>query len=104
HGNTVTGSDTAEVKTVTLPIRVPNIFTPNGDGINDTFTIEGIEAYDRVEVFIFNRWGNEVYKNDRYDNNWAGLNLHDGTYYYMINFYKGNSVTPKSGWVVLKRN
>lgn len=104
QGNLVTDEDSVEVKIVPLPIKIPNAFTPNGDGINDTFTIEGIEAYDRVEVLIFNRWGNEVYKSERYNNDWAGLNLHDGVYYYMIRTHKGGVVTPLSGWVVLKRN
>lgn len=71
------------------------IFTPNGDGINDTFIIEGIETSPDNEVIIFNRWGVEVYRKRNYDNSFAGISngrvtveeakeLPVGTYYYVI--------------------
>src|SRR5690606_6698757 len=63
---------------------IPNTFTPNGDGKNDRFEIIGWEAYDRIELVVFNRWGNEVYRNVDYDNSWTGDGLNNGTYYYMV--------------------
>ncbi|MFC7526909.1 CshA/CshB family fibrillar adhesin-related protein [Parapedobacter sp. GCM10030251] len=85
------------------PLRIPNVFTPNGDGQNDRFEIIGIEAFDRVEVTIFNRWGNEVYKSRDYDNSWEGDDLNEGTYYYIIRLYSGTGEHEEKGWVLLKR-
>lgn len=103
-GKPVEDDDTVDVPVENCVFRIPNIFTPNGDGINDLFVIEGIECLDRVEVLIFNRWGNEVYRSDNYRNDWAGLNLNDGVYYYMINAHQSGSETVHRGWVVLKRD
>jgi|GEM_PF-823323 len=85
------------------PLRVPNIFTPNGDGQNDRFEIEGIEGFDRAELVVFNRWGNEVYRNNHYDNTWGGGDISEGTYYYMLTLHKGNATEVEKGWVVLKK-
>ncbi len=98
----------SNVATVTVavaanPLRVPNIFTPNGDGQNDRFEIEGIEGFDRAELVVFNRWGNEIYRRNDYDNSWGGEGIHEGTYYYMLTLYKGNVRQVEKGWVVLKK-
>ncbi|WP_188876135.1 gliding motility-associated C-terminal domain-containing protein, partial [Sphingobacterium alkalisoli] len=81
---------------------IPNVITPNGDGQNDRFEIIGSENYDRVEVTIVNRWGNEIFRNDNYDNNWTGRGLNEGTYYYIIKLYKGSKVEQHKGWVLIK--
>ncbi len=96
-----TGCETTREVTVTVDedfrVDVPNLFTPNGDGINDYFIISNIFTYD-AEVFIFNRWGTELYSSTAYQNDWDGTNnsgdqLTDGTYYYVVkvgpNVYKG---------------
>gem|GEM_PF-2882531 len=83
---------------------IPNTFTPNGDGKNDRFEIIGWEAYDRIELVVFNRWGNEVYRNVDYDNSWTGDGLNNGTYYYMVKLIKGNTTDTRKGWVLIKRN
>src|SRR5690606_12895014 len=56
------------------PIRVPNVFTPNGDGVNDSWTIAGLESYPDVDVKVFNRWGNIVFQSTGYMevNEWNG--------------------------------
>ena len=61
-----------------------NVFSPNGDGINETWTIASILNYPDNEVLIINRWGSEVYQTKAYQNNWNGGNLNDGTYYYVL--------------------
>ncbi|MCC8407961.1 CshA/CshB family fibrillar adhesin-related protein [Mucilaginibacter sp. UR6-1] len=80
------------------PFKIPTLFTPNGDGINDVFEIRGIEQYGQTKLSIINRWGNEVYKATNYQNNWTGEGLNEGTYYYLLqvrdaqgnwNVYKG---------------
>lgn len=66
------------------PLNVPNIFTPNGDNVNDTFFIPGLETYSDNELVIINRWGNNVYEKKDYKNDWAGQGLVEGTYYYVL--------------------
>ena len=70
---------------------IPTVFTPNGDGFNDTFEIKGLDAYDYAKLVVYNRWGNEVYVNSNYKNDnavkngWKGEGLNEGTYYYLLN-------------------
>lgn len=85
-------------------IKIPNAFTPNGDGVNDYFVIPGSERFDRMELSIFNRWGNEVYRSNNYNNDWAGLNLHEGVYYYQLRAYESGRLVYQDGWVLLRRN
>src|SRR5690606_1127212 len=85
------------------PFKIPNVFTPNGDGKNDVFEIVGLEGFDRVEITVVNRWGNEVYRNNNYKNNWDGQGLNEGTYYYVIFTYEGNRRDRHVGWVLIKR-
>lgn len=76
--------------------KVSNLFTPNGDGVNDTWHVEGIQNYPENEVFVYNIYGNEVYSTQAYANDWRGTyndsELPDGTYYYVIIFDGGNSI------------
>jgi len=69
-------------------VTVKNTFTPNGDGINDTWTILRIENFDSALITVFDRWGQEVYKTIGYASPWDGTNdgtrLPTGTYYYVI--------------------
>ena len=53
-------------------IYFPNAFTPNGDGLNETFKYEGVFA-ESIKVKIFDRWGNTVYSSDVVDFEWNGL-------------------------------
>ncbi|RZA00453.1 MAG: DUF11 domain-containing protein [Sphingobacteriaceae bacterium] len=84
----------------------PNVITPNGDGKNDTWVIDGLELYPDNYLTIFNRWGNEVYhSNGGYKNDWSGNGLKEGTYYYLLKVKdtKGAwSVT--KGYITLLRN
>jgi len=73
---------------------IPNIFTPNNDGVNDYFFIKNIKDWN-IDLQVFNRWGNEVYKAENYQNNWDGRckgnPLADGTYFYIIRAKEKNS-------------
>lgn len=87
-------------KQVTIPkppISPPNVITPNGDGINDTFEI----AEKNCKVQIWNRWGKVVFKSDNYQNDWGNdKNIPAGVYYYYLESPTGASC---NGWVqVLK--
>lgn len=64
-------------------LKVPNVFSPNGDGKNDLFVIEGLYGSGNT-LEIFNRWGILIYKSDDYKNNWNGDNHPDGTYYFIF--------------------
>jgi gliding motility-associated-like protein len=81
-----------------------NGFSPNGDGINDRFIIGGVEAFPENELIITNRWGNEVYRQMGYKNQWGGTwngnLLPDGTYFYL--FFDGTGRT-FNGYVQVQR-
>lgn len=70
------------------PVTIPNVFTPNGDGVNDTWEILDIGGCGKQQVTVYNRWGNEVYTSTEYTTPWDGtVNgklLPYGTYYYVI--------------------
>lgn len=101
--NGLTGRATVSVTVTPRKLRIPNVFTPNGDGQNDVFEIEGAEGVDRIEVIVVNRWGNEVYRNVDYRNDWDGGNLNEGTYYYSIVTHRGDVQERYTGWVLIKR-
>ncbi|MCY1520694.1 hypothetical protein D9M68_554780 [compost metagenome] len=84
-------------------VDVPTIITPNGDGKNDVFIIIGRENYENLDLEVFNRWGNLVYKNKNYQSDWRGDGLNEGTYFYTIKLKRGRSVTVQKGWVLIKR-
>ncbi|MDF4201878.1 gliding motility-associated C-terminal domain-containing protein [Maribacter sp. SA7] len=108
-------NDRAEVTPVVTQAQcftVFNKFTPNNDGLNDVFFIECIENYPNNNVKVFNRWGNQVFEMDNYDNTWDGTSmgratisapekLPVGTYFYLIDF--GDGSEPKTGWLYITR-
>lgn len=67
---------------------IPNAITPNADGYNDSWYIRDLERYPDNEVRIINRWGDQVYYQKPYDNQWKGTwngqDLPGATYYYII--------------------
>ena len=100
------GSDTA---TVFVNINCNDLvfnngITPNHDGLNDVFFIEGIDKYPDNKLTVFNRWGNQVYSADKYKNDWDGSwnskMLPDGTYFYIFEDGIGNTY---SGYIQILR-
>jgi len=83
-------------------------FSPNGDGINDTWTIRDIENFDNNSVKVYNRSGRLVYAKDNYDNTWDGTSsaaigngkLPVGAYYFTIDL-KVDGVKMVSGWIYI---
>ncbi|WP_443944161.1 gliding motility-associated C-terminal domain-containing protein [Pedobacter sp. AW1-32] len=71
-------------------LHVPNVFTPNGDGKNDTFHIENLDAFDQNQLTIINRWGSTVYQSNKYLNDWTANGLSDGTYFYIVKVRNGS--------------
>lgn len=97
-----------DTSTVTTSVRqrdlfIPNVYTPNGDGHNDVFRIRGLEEYPNSQLIINNRWGNQVYFSDDYQNDWNGDGLNEGTYYYFLTVERYGVRAVYKGWVLLKR-
>lgn len=70
------------------PIVIPNVFSPNGDGLNDRFVVANIQYYSN-DFAVYSRWGNKVYEARNYKNEWSGADLPDGTYYYVLKLDDG---------------
>ena len=103
----------AEVRLIFSTAIIPSGFSPNGDGVNDVFSIPGLIESPDFTMEVFNRLGNSVYK---YANNgnlspdwWDGRSTGSmtlssgelvpaGTYFYLIEFKDGNK-PPAKGWV-----
>ena len=90
---------------VLSPLSIPNTFTPNGDGINDTWVIKDLEYYPKSTINIFNRWGQKLFTSIGYpipwDGNYQGKALSSGTYYYIIDPKNGQALL--TGWVAIIR-
>ncbi|MBN2778803.1 MAG: gliding motility-associated C-terminal domain-containing protein [Bacteroidales bacterium] len=84
-------------------LKIPNAFTPNGDGLNDTWDIENIEMFPSIEVRVFNRWGQVIYQARGGDNPWDGTYdgkvMPTGTYIYLIQTF--TDVKPQTGTVTI---
>ncbi|HLP14492.1 MAG TPA: gliding motility-associated C-terminal domain-containing protein [Flavobacteriales bacterium] len=70
---------------VVVEILIPNIITPDGDGLNDNFRIVGLPPGSVVS--IFNRWGNLLHESSSYENNWSTKS--PGVYYYAVTLPSG---------------
>ena len=92
-----------------IEINLSEAFTPNGDGINDTWVIYNIESYPKSIVRVFSDRGVEVFSARNYKNNWDGRNqkgnhseVSRGSYYYQIDF-DGDGSVEKEGWIYINR-
>jgi len=102
---TVTESDCLDPLLV-----IPQGFSPNGDGVGDFWTIQGLQNYPDHVLKVFNRWGSEVFSARPYNNEWggkaqsginAGSQLPVGTYFYILDLRNGSE--PRKGYVYLQR-
>ena len=82
-------------------------FTPNSDNINDFWVIGNLQNYPSIEVWIYNRWGEELFYSQGYNQPWDGTyngnNLPIGTYYYVIDFNKPGFELTTDGPVTILR-
>ena len=97
-----------DIETDSLPlIELPNVFTPNADGLNDFFLPKTYRGIISSQIKIFNRWGEAVFESDNASLGWngkvkSGKLCPDGVYYYILNYT--DSLNPKGtlkGWVEL---
>jgi gliding motility-associated-like protein len=101
--------DNTTVTVIPYCIKIMDAFTPNGDGMNEVWTVTtGAACTNQVAVTVFNRYGNIVYKNDNYQNDWNGTYngkpLPEGTYYYMASYttITGNPLKLKGDVTILR--
>ncbi|MDA7797690.1 gliding motility-associated C-terminal domain-containing protein [Flavobacteriaceae bacterium] len=87
-------------------VDIVSFFSPNSDGINDTWQVKEIDRYPNNQVWIFTRTGYEVFNTQNYRNNWSGTKdgtpLPEGSYYYRIDL-DGNGTIDFEGWLYLTR-
>ncbi|MCB9198522.1 MAG: gliding motility-associated C-terminal domain-containing protein [Flavobacteriales bacterium] len=101
----VAKSDEVEVTDEMECIEIPNTFTPNEDGINDTWNLD-FTAYSDVNLIVFSKWGREVYATGDKEIHWDGLSpsgakLPSGVYYYVLELNGGE--IKQSGFITLLR-
>jgi len=93
-----------------IPIVIPQLITPNGDGKNDIWIIQNIEQYPEIKVWVYNRWGNLVHQAQPYLNDWNGSYTQGGdvngplpaaTYFYLIDTNK-KSQDPYKGYLEIQ--
>ena len=97
--------------TVIKEFEVPNTFSPNGDGINDTWEIPGIELFPDAFVQVYNRWGQLVFQTSGYNDPskyWDGRSnrgkeLTPGVYFYVINLRDERFPDPLKGHITIVR-
>jgi gliding motility-associated-like protein len=91
NGCTSTDEVTVVVEQI---IEVPNTFTPNGDGVNDTWEIHNLHRYPDAKLTVYTRWGQKVFNTVGYTTNWDGTNknkfLPSSTYYYVLDLNNPN--------------
>jgi gliding motility-associated-like protein len=89
--NGLTNRLATKFKVPKIELNIPGGFSPNNDGIDDTWKIQRPFG-TKISVQVFNRWGNEVFSNSDYKNDWRGIgvsnfmgeNVVEGTYFYIV--------------------
>lgn len=104
---TVTGSagcvDTASmVYVVDAVLMIPNVITPNGDGVNDYLKFKGLESFNSNTLTIFNRWGKKLFEQDNYKNDWNGGGHTDGTYFFILSVPEATPSTYKGYFQLIR--
>lgn len=72
------------VTVIPAELELPNIVTPNDDGVNDLLHVKYLEFYPDNQIKVYNRWGNIVFEKKNYANDWSPKNVSDGVYFYVV--------------------
>ncbi len=83
---------------------IPNIFTPNGDNINDYFVIEAVDGVTNGHLYIYSVNGRVLYEKENYQNDFYGEYLPDGLYLYIYKFIYKNKEFIRKGMLTIKRD
>ncbi len=105
--DTITGCSNyldIEVTEQNCDLTIPNIFTPNGDGINDYFEITNLEHYPQSKIVIFNRNGKKIFEHNDYNENWwDGNGVPDGVYFYVLKYERMDKERQIHGSITILR-
>lgn len=82
---------------------IPNLITPNGDGINDFFEIKNLDKFPDNSITIYDQRGKIVYRSKGYKNDFSAANLPVGTYFYKFVYNKLGKNIPKSGSITVMK-
>ena len=89
------------VEIIPYNISVPNVITPDGNGINDALYFKNLEDYPGSKIEIYNRWGFKLYENSDYKNDWQGTGKSDGTYYFILYQNDGKNTVIRGFFTIL---
>ena len=103
---------TQETLLVYQSLSIPNAFSPDNDGVNENWIIEGLGQFPDHQLSVYSRWETLVLREAPYKNDWNGesrashsssneQNLPEGTYFYILEL--GNGQPPLKGFIYLKR-
>ncbi len=85
-------------------LSIPNLFTPNGDGVNDLFVIEGLDQYSSPRLVVRDKNNHVVYQSGSYQNTWDGGSCPDGAYNYEFTFVYNGIENQATGKVRIMRS
>jgi len=92
---TISDTIVIDEKDCEVILEMPNVFTPNGDGVNDVFIPAEYKAIERYNLQIFNRWGSLIYQSNDVSQGWdgtfQGALVADGVYFYIVNYLSTNN-------------
>lgn len=96
---------TDTVNIIVNDLIIPSLITPNMDGKNDYFILNGLESFGRTELSVFDRWGFSVYYDSEYSNDWNGIDnngnsLPEDTYFFVLKPEKTKAI---NGYIVIRR-
>jgi gliding motility-associated-like protein len=108
YGSNDTSSFTVNVIDCEVILEMPNVFTPNNDGVNDYFHIKELKGINQATLRIYNRWGQKlIEKNDilsGWDGKYNGEYCTDGTYFWIIQYTTMNNESKtKTGFLTLAK-
>ena len=83
-----TDADTILVEVKDCNVNIPNVITPNNDGLNDALYFKNLEQFPGSSLLVYNRWGNLIYESKNYNNAWVP-DVSDGVYYFILELPEG---------------
>ena len=81
---------------------IPNVFTPNGDGVNDNLVFKNLHAFPDNRLVVLNRWGKTVFEKTGYQNDWNGGDQNDGTYFFILELNDKENTVHKGTITILR--